>query len=631
MSEFPDIPYIINTSEGDVVKEIYEPCLSWAIKYDRGVGYFTSGWLKENAKGMAKFAEKNGKARWIASPILEEKDFDAITKNDVFNNDMLEKILEINIEEIANELENNTLNALAWLIYDGIIEFKFAIPNNKLSGDFHDKFGIFYDELENKIAFSGSINDSAKGFTNYESIKTFTTEHEIMEKYVNYEVNRFNKLWSNTDNNLRVYDIPTGLKEKIFKLRKSERPYNFKAASLEESKWQHQKDAEDIFIDKKSGILAMATGTGKTRTAINIINRLIKENKIKKIIISVAGTDLLDQWCKEIRKNTPLKVYRYYELNKELANFLYDPNFAVLIVSRSSFLIESIKFTKKGLKENSLIVFDEVHGLGAEQFINSLEGKISGFKYRLGLSATPERDYDEAGNLFIEEEVGNVIYEFSIEDAIKKGILCEFDYVPLNYSLTQEDKQRIKKIIAAFNTKKKLGQSLNYEEFYRNLANVKKISLGKVPIFEKFIKSNREIFKKCIIFVETKEFGSVIQDIIMNYNKNFHTYYGEDNRNNLNRFSKGELDCLITSKRISEGIDISSVENIILFSADKSKIQTIQRIGRALRLDHKNQHKKARVIDFVESSEEVTTNTQEKADIKRKEWLMELSNIRKEK
>ncbi|KOF08634.1 hypothetical protein AC739_19250 [Planococcus glaciei] len=420
MSEFPDVPYVINTSEGDVVKEIYEPCLSWAKRYDRGVGYFTSGWLKENAKGMSRFAENNGKARWITSPILEERDLEAIMKNDVFNNQKLEEILVLSLNEIEHELERNTLNALAWLIYDGIIEFKFAIPMNKLSGDFHDKFGIFYDGLENKIAFSGSINDSTKGFTNYESIRIFTTEHEVMESYVEYEVNRFNKIWNDADLNLKIYDIPTAIKEKIFKLRKSERPYTLTPSICKKDKWEHQKNAEDIFVDKKTGILAMATGTGKTRTAINIITRLIKENEIKKIIITVSGTDLLDQWCKEIRKNTSLKVYRYYESNKELANFLYDPNSAVLIVSRSSFLVDTLKFTKKKLKDNSLIIFDEVHGLGAEQFVNSLGGKISGFKYRLGLSATPERDYDEEGNIFIKEEIGDVIYEFSLEDAIKK-------------------------------------------------------------------------------------------------------------------------------------------------------------------------------------------------------------------
>lgn len=630
MSEFPNVPYIINTSEGDLVKEVYEPCLSWASRYDRGVGYFTSGWLKENAKGMARFAENKGKARWIASPILDEHDLDAIVSNNVFNEKKLEGILEKSINEIEHELENNTLNALAWMVYDEIIEFKFAVPINKLSGDFHDKFGIFYDQLENKVAFSGSINDSAKGFTNYESIKTFTTEHVVMERYVNYEVNRFNNLWNNTDKNLKVYDTPTGIKEKIFKLRKSERPYKFESLNSEENKWQHQKDAEDIFIAKKNGILAMATGTGKTRTAINIINSLIKEKEIKKIIVTVSGTDLLDQWCNEIRKNTNLKVYRYYESNKELANFLFDTNFSVLVVSRSEFLVDTLNYTKSRLKENSLILFDEVHGFGAEQFVSKLKGKINGFKYRLGLSATPERDYDEEGNSFIREEVGEVIYEFSLEDAIKKGILCEFNYIPLKYNLTQEDKQQIKKILAAFNAKKKLNQPLNYEELYRNLAKVKKVSLGKIPVFEKFIESESEVFKRCLIFVETKEYGSLIQDRLINYIQNFHTYYGEDNRNNLVRFSRGSLDCLITSKRISEGIDISSVENIILFSADKSKIQTIQRIGRALRLDHKNPNKKATIIDFIESSEEISSK-QEKADPIRKEWLTQLSKVRRGK
>lgn len=631
MAEIPKIPRRLNTSEDDIIKKLYEPCLVWAKSYDRGVGYFTSGWLKENSKGMGEFAENNGKARWIASPIIEKKDLVAIKNGEALTEEQLVEMLNLNINTIEKELEENTRNALAWLIYDGVIEFKFAVPKNKLEdGDFHDKFGIFYDEFGNKIAFSGSMNDSVKGFRNYESIKTFTTGHPILDEYVEDEVTRFNKLWENEDINIDVYDIPSAIKEKIFKLRKFDRPYKLKKHTLTDSRWQHQKEAEEIFVKMRYGILAMATGTGKTRTALNIANRLLNENNIHKIIVTVSGTDLLDQWCNEIRENSNLKVYRYYDSYKELSNFLFDSGNSALVVARSNFLVESLKFIKLNIKSKSLIICDEVHGLGSNQFVEKLGGEIKSFKYRLGLSATPEREYDELGNYFIEEEIGKIIFTFSIEDAIKKGILCEFDYTPLSFSLTENDKQQVKGLIASFNAKKKAKESVNIEELYRNIARVKKVSEGKIPIFVNYLENNPKILERCLIFVETKEFGLQIQNIIINHIQNFHTYFGEDDRRNLIRFSNNELDCLITSKRISEGIDISSVENIILFSADKSKIQTIQRIGRALRLDMNNANKKALILDFIENSEESDKDDSKKTDAQRKEWLTKISQTKKE-
>ena len=74
----PDIPISLNTSDNNLVKELYEPCLKWAITYDRGVGYFSSGWIMINAKVMADFASRGGKARWITSPILSESDYTTI-------------------------------------------------------------------------------------------------------------------------------------------------------------------------------------------------------------------------------------------------------------------------------------------------------------------------------------------------------------------------------------------------------------------------------------------------------------------------------------------------------------------------------------------------------------------------
>ena len=147
--------------------------------------------------------------------------------------------------------------------------------------------------------------------------------------------------------------------------------------------------------------------------------------------------------------------------------------------------------------------------------------------------------------------------------------------------------------------------------------------------------------KENIVWIDLKQITNHIQVIVHNLNdKKKHIIYIEDNNGkydsflqyaddekiNLESFAAGKIDCLLTCKKVSEGIDISSVTNIILFSSDRSRLVTTQRIGRALRLDKNNPEKKATVVDFViEDSEENDNN----ADADRAEWLTDLSQTRR--
>lgn len=632
VKELPQIPLTINTSDNNITKEFYEPCLRWAKKYDRAVGYFTSSWIRVNASGMSTFASHGGRARWIVSPIMELEDVEAIISSLKFKdgNEYFTNVLKQNVELLKEFLEHDTLNAIAWMVYDAIIEFRFAVPINNLEGDFHDKFGIFSDDKGNKLSFNGSVNDSYKGTVNYESLKIFKT-WEGFKDFVKDDEKRFERLWENKDPNVAIYELPKAIEEQIFELRtkKRKRPYALPEKFV--NKWRHQNEAINAFLRIGNGVLEMATGTGKTRTALEIIKTLFVKKKIRSVIITVNGTDLLDQWYRHIVKFTNLNVYRFYSSYKEFSGFLLSPINSVLLVSRNpQFLEETLQKIGNSVFENSIIICDEVHGLGSPAIVEKLKGSISSFKYRLGLSATPEREYDEEGNKFIIEEIGEVIFKFHTEDAIKRGILCEFKYYPLEYMLTEEDRDKIQKIISVFKAKEQTGEVIDYEQMYTRLAMVKKVSLAKLPVFKDFLDNHLEILNRTIIFVETKEFGLEIQNILIDRFPYYHTYYGDDDHMNLSRFSKGKIDCLITSKRISEGIDIQSVNNIILFSANRARLQTIQRIGRCLRTDPNNPAKKANVVDFIcVDSEQDRESNQVNTDVERREWLSKLSQIRR--
>lgn len=334
--DYPKVKVCLDTSEDNLIDELYTPCLKWAERFDRGVGYFTTGWLTYNIAGLSDFASRGGKMRLITSPILSTEDTDAIIGAESQDGSTflrLEAALLESVETLKREMEADIINAFSWMLYDGIIDMRFAIPCEKLEeGDFHDKFGVFY-KGNDALSFSGSINDSKHGFQNYESIKVFKTWAGTQE-YVDADTARFEKIWNRKDRNLKIFTIPQAVKNKIFELRTPDRPYSLPAGS---SKWVHQDIAVKTFLEKEHGILAMATGTGKTITAMKIINKLFDSGEIRRVVITMYGNDLLDQWAIQIRENYKNKQINYhYASQKMMKDFVMHPDDSILILSRDS-------------------------------------------------------------------------------------------------------------------------------------------------------------------------------------------------------------------------------------------------------------------------------------------------------
>lgn len=635
LRELPTNPHLI-TSTHKLLADFYVPALSRSIAYDRGVGYFTSNWLRLAAAGLARFAGNGGKARIIASPKLDRDDCAALNQGvDARNSVQLRSALQGTLDELERNLEHDTLAAISWMIADALIDFRIAIPSGELDGDFHDKFGVFRDAEGNAIAFHGSPNDSENAFHNYESISVYYSWVDGREaQRASNEQNRFNMIWDNGDLNLRVYELPDAIRRNLIEFTtRSQRPYASpqRLTQSGNSRWRHQNDAVAEFLKKKNGILEMATGTGKTRTALKIAEELIERDVIKSVVIAAFGTDLLDQWHRELLKHTSLPIYRAYEQHREAQTFINDPVGAVFLTSRQV-LAEVLPRLHPNVLPRSLLICDEVHGMGSPALVLAMRGRLKPFAYRLGLSATPEREYDEDGNSFIDDEVGPVIFRFGLKDAIRRGILCELDYVDLEFSFSDEDKAALQQAFRRYHALVREGRAPGIESLYQDIARIRKLSREKIPPFREYVAEHRSLLDRSLIFVETAEYGMLIQDVLMDLHVDFHTYYGDDDRANLKRFASGDLDCLITCHRISEGIDIRSVNNIVLFASSRARLETVQRLGRCLRIDPKNLSKRAKVVDFirVEEDDEDRTLDELTADESRREWFRDLAQTRKE-
>ena len=611
-----------------ILDDFFRPSLAQAKAYWRAVGYFSSSAFESFGAPLGEFIMNGGHIRLITSVELSHSDLEAIQNGAPKQNicgQRLERIIET---DFADGIGDGT-SRLARLLELGRLEIQIAVPKTG-SGIYHEKIGLFFDG-DDYVAFNGSSNESRNAFEN---------NRECVDVYPSWsssvraarKKDHFEELWERTDKGVEVYSFPDAARQKLLRIcgeweagRKQRKQENREKPN----KWRHQDDARDKFLAAERGILNMATGTGKTRTALKILQALYERDSTDSVIVSTDGNDLLDQWYAEllsVRKDIGAKVIRHYKYSRGVEDFLLEPKNAVLLVSRQP-LASALRRLPPEIGRRTLLINDEVHGLGSPENITRLSGLSDNIRFRLGLSATPEREYDDKGNTFLLEHIGPELYRFELGDAIRREILAPFNYFPLPYVLTTEDRQRVQDVYKRQAARAAEGNPMSDEDVWIEIARVYKTSKAKLPIFDDFIRENQNLLERCIVFVETQEYGYEVLEIIHKYRPDFHTYFSGEESATLNQFARGELECLITCHRVSEGIDIRSLNSVILFSSARARLKTIQRMGRCLRTDPKNPEKVASIVDFIRQSEE---NGEQNADEEREEWLTDLSKVRAE-
>jgi len=528
------------------------------------------------------------------------------------------------------------LRLLAWMIATGRVELKFALPIHVDSpGMFHEKIGLFDFAWGDQIAFTGSANESDHGHSkNYESLDVFRSWMPNDHERVTVKIRQFDEAWTDQAEGLVTLPLSPETLATVIRLAPHEDPLAVAAPSshvVESAKWRHQDEAVKTFLTHERGILEMATGTGKTRTALRIFQELVKANAVSTLIIAADGNDLLDQWHTQLlaitrQLHTPFALIKHYQDHHQVEKFVLDPRRTILLISRPK-LSKALRTMTGSQGATTLLVHDEVHRLGSPANRDMLAGRSDAIRFRLGLSATPEREYDDVGNVFVEKHIGPTLFQFDLADAIRRQILVPFNYSPLEYDLTDEDRVKLQNVWAKAAARKHSGNPMSQEDIWIELAKIHKTSPAKLPVFEQFIAAHPGLLEQCVIFVETKDYGQNVLEIVHRFRYDFHTYYAEEDAETLHRFGRGELKCLITCHRLSEGIDIRSLNNVILFSSARARLETIQRIGRCLRWNPDDPDKRAHVVDFVRRPHAETPDDDPTADDLRRAWLTELSAV----
>jgi superfamily II DNA or RNA helicase len=627
---------VYRTSTSDLASDFFGPCLAVCSRYRRAAGYFSSTALKTWAHGLPRLLRDDAKISLLISPELSHQDLNALRAaiSDDTRRDILISAADRLIEEAMQfaadpDDEQLRLRLFCWLVAVGHLEIRFAVPKHiDDAGIFHDKCGVFDFPSGDRVVFTGSANESISGHhRNFERVHVFRSWIAADIERLDATVDDFEAMWHQRDSSLLVTFLSQASLNRIKAHAPTERPSTARKVAIpaKPQQWRHQEQALDAFLAARAGVLEMATGTGKTRTALKILSKIIDEGGIDCAIVCTVGNDLLAQWHQEVltwRKAQGIRwnVFRHYGEFHETELFVSDPKQCLIVVSRQQ-LPRLLKQYAQQDRARCMIIHDEVHGLGSEANVEALRGEHQHFGYRLGLSATPERTYDQDGTDFILQELGPVLFRFGLEEAIARGILCEMEYVPLPYTLSDEDRKRLQAVHARRAVSARDGTKMSDEEFANELARVYKTAEYKPLVFDQYIMDHQATLQRSIVFVDNREYGERVLEVISKYTHLYRTYYAEDDSSDLKAFANGGIDCLVTCHRISQGIDILTLTTVILFASARARLETIQRIGRCLRSDPNMPNKRALVVDFVLNDF--------KTDTERCAWLLSLSQIKR--
>lgn len=666
--------------QDNIVQDFYIPVLENAISYKRSVGFFSSSALVEISKGICELAKKGGKIELVASPYLSAEDEEAIRKGYESRKKIIENALIRGLTvESKNYFEKERLNLLANLIESGVLNIKIAFTENGSSvGMYHEKLGLVEDSDGNKIAFSGSMNESENAFTkNYETVDVFCSWKSTDEKArVIQKETAFAAIWGNFDEKLKVLHFPSidkAILEKYkrgtadFELDKKEfskdRNIVYKishgdktvipdvvavaeADSVDavfedklffdfkgkKSPRPHQKKAIENFESNNfQTLLAMATGTGKTLTSLFCANELSRGIELTSVLIIVPLKDLVDQWQKDIEECfsgeiIPIRSGLDWKgklsdlrLLKILKKDVQDKRL-VIITTYDSFCGNDEKILESLELDSALIIADEVHKFGAASYSKKLPEKI---KYRIGLSATPKRPYDEKGTKSIFDYFcpSENPYEFSIKNAIEADMLCHYEYHPTIVPLTDfemEDYENISEkisrlsVIVNNSSKTDKEDEERLEQLLKERHRIIERAQNKKSEFLEIMQSEISKYKdKTIVFCPDgkdengkdflEAYKSELWNELVSKGKiiRMSEYVQGTKREVIESFTAGAIDILFAKQRLNEGIDIPAAKRAFFIASSTSEREFIQRRGRVLRKSPETNKTLAEIFDFI--------------------------------
>lgn len=663
-----------------------------STQFDIKLGFFSSSAINVLSDGFATFLCNGGRMRMVINDILSIEDQQAMIvseANDFVPYFDLQNLQEVS--RTLSERDKHFFECLAWLIKNERLEIKIVAPKYG-EGIAHSKCGLFSDGV-NRVAFDGSCNFSrAALIENLECLTAFCDWDGQGDVYkIDDIAEDFEKTFSGNDDTvvyLKAEDVTAGIRnnfkhKEIEELIRDEQnlitnhlkcdlPLNIQAVLSKARKKvesiiqridgqsigvsnekeprfpfdeprDYQKQAYDNWKVKQKGLFAMATGTGKTLTSLNCLLNIWKKFHFYKAIILVPTITLVDQWEDECRrfhfnhitkvssKNPKWKTELDSIKTRESINIDGEESSFIIIATYASFARENIFRELVDFSRNTtrqmLLIADEAHNMGAGRILDRLDGVR--FARRIGLSATPERQFDDIGNKAIMDFFGcenGYTFEFGMQEAIAKGYLCRYKYFPHIVHLNDAEMaeyMRISLQLAKFFNQEKESFPKGDDILMRLLLKRKRIvhkAKEKEQIFKQIIQERRaekgnlkytlvyvpegarpdddaaDVFDSTEIITDDDysdnlidTYTRIVQEVSKTTTvKKFVSGIRERNEI-LDKYASGEIEVLTSMKCLDEGVDVPRSEMAIFCASTGNPRQFIQRRGRILR-KHPDKH-----------------------------------------
>lgn len=648
-----------------------------ASRFDLMLGFFSSTAINVLADGFAAFISNGGHMRMVINDILSIEDWNAfhVAEDGRAFIPFFDLTDILQLKSTLTTRGKHFFECLSWMIRNNRIEIKIVVPQSGI-GIAHTKCGLFSDGT-NTVAFEGSCNFSMKALLqNNESLSVFCSWDGELDNYrVSCIADDFEKIFSGNDQSVKYLKvdeisaqitdtferkelsqliadekkiIEDGLSETVAKALGRAKKRVLKALEIRSSKddtilssmgtphfpyptgpREYQKEAfENWKKNKQKGLFAMATGTGKTLTALNCLIEIYKRKEYYKAIILVPTLVLVEQWEKDCRKCGMNRIVRVCSSNTqwksevaELQNIerYVNPLVSYIIIAtyasygRPAVFAELNAFDKGKL----LFIADEAHNMGGGRIANLLQGIH--YARRIGLSATPSRQYDDWGNQKLFDFFGaskEFTFNFPMDKAIEKGFLCRYKYYPHIVSLTEDEMEEYVKIslqlVKMFNfesggfdkmseplkllllkRKRIIHKARNKEEMLREIVQRCFVERGNlkytliyVPEGERsddYFDDNESLPEE----VETNRlidrYTAIVRDVSSTTTVRKFVSGTTERDAMLKEFAEGKLDVLTSMKCLDEGVDVPRSELAIFCASTGNPRQFIQRRGRILR------------------------------------------------
>ncbi|MDA9804535.1 DEAD/DEAH box helicase [Gammaproteobacteria bacterium] len=346
-----------------------------------------------------------------------------------------------------------------------------------------------------------------------------------------------------------------------------------------------QEKAFPLWWAKKRGIVKVVTGGGKTVFAIHCLTKYLEEEKDNSIFIVVPSIALLDQWYEVLQKTfdgTDISLNGGGEHLEE-----------ILKVTIST--IDSVKnIIHKFDASNTLLIVDECHKIGTEKRGETL---TNNWHATLGLSATPERDYDDNFYIIIKKILGDIIFDYDYIDAREDEVIVNFKLLYAYAAMTKDEEDKYKKFTKSIQRRAATigGNNMNdypLKMLIFNRARMVKNSKNRIPFGVELLQKHKR--DSWIVFTENKKQAKEFNKIINKkgyksaiYNTDLDNAEREEN---LSNFKSGNLNVLVSCTALDEGFDMPEADGAMILSASSSKRQRIQRMGRVLRITANKQN-----------------------------------------